>query len=106
MTMAIDDDMKIVRPPHQLDGDYTEFVASIFDDRRLSFRALGVLTYLLSLPPDTVINSTTIARSGVEGRDSVRTALRDLEKAGYLRRGVGTSWVWNGDPSRWITTRA
>ena len=55
-------------------------------DVALSFRARGVLAYLLSQPPGYRVNSADLTRAGSEGRDSIRTALAELEKAGYLRR--------------------
>lgn len=84
---------------------YSEFNPEIFTDGRLSFRSLGILMHLLVLPPNTPIRVVDLLKhaKGHEGRDSIRVALRELEAAGYLRRGQGTSWVWNGDPSKWIT---
>lgn len=67
------------------------------NDDRLSFRARGILVWLLDKPDDWRCNSDTIARAGGEGREAVRTALRELEEHGYLirnkRRDERGQWV-------------
>ena len=53
----------------------------------LSFKARGVLAYLLSQPDHWTISSTSLAKMAAQdGREAIRTALLELEKAGYLSR--------------------
>jgi len=54
----------------------------------LSFRAVGVLAHLLSLPDGAKVDSATLATAHREGRDAVRSAYRELEAHGYYRREV------------------
>jgi len=54
----------------------------------LSFRAVGVLAHLLSLPDGAKVDSATLAMAHREGRDAVRSAYRELEALGYYRREV------------------
>lgn len=71
------------------------------NDRRLSFRARGVLFWLLDKPDDWQTDSNAIARATEqprgEGRDAIRTALKELEDCGYLAREKkqieGGKWV-------------
>jgi hypothetical protein len=56
-------------------------------DGRLSFRALGGLTYLLDRPDGWDVRAEQMSTSGEgrEGREAVRTLLRELSAAGYYR---------------------
>jgi hypothetical protein len=77
---------------------YTSVERSSLNDDRLSFRARGVLVWLLDKPDDWRTDSTAIARAGKEGREAIRSALRELEEAGYLRRSKTQD-----EGGRWVT---
>ena len=54
-------------------------------DERLSFRAKGLLAFLMAHPEETFdLKRLTLAAS--EGRDALRTALEELEHAGLVER--------------------
>ena len=56
-------------------------------DLKLSFKARGILTYLLSMPDNWKVSASAIARASErDGRESILTGLKELEGAGYLRR--------------------
>lgn len=78
---------------------YTSIDRRAINDRALSFRARGILHWLLDKPDDWSVRSEAIANeSAREGREAVRTALTELEAAGYLvRRRV------QGPDGRWAT---
>lgn len=57
-----------------------------FRERKMSLKAKGLLSLMLSLPDDwdySVAGLTTLSK---DGKDSVMSALSELEKFGYLRR--------------------
>jgi hypothetical protein len=65
---------------------FTSVHRDTINDASLSFRARGLLIYLLDKPDDWRVNSEAIERAGREGREAVRASLRELEAAGYLER--------------------
>lgn len=56
------------------------------NDDRLSWKAKGLLAYLLSKPDDWQIYERELVKRSTDGRDAVRTGLRELEKYGYMSR--------------------
>ncbi len=57
------------------------------NDSQLSYKARGILAYLISKPDDWEINVTELERSSEkDGRDSVRSGLKELEQARYLMK--------------------
>lgn len=76
--------MEIIRGDHE--SHFTIIANDVMRDSRLSFRARGIHHFLLSFPTGWRIDSTAIARAGKEGRDAIRSALKELEDCGYLIR--------------------
>lgn len=76
--------MGVIRVEHNT--NYTTMANYHLRDQRLSLRAMGLMSRMLSLPEDwdyTVAGLAAICR---EGREAVRKALQELEAAGYLVR--------------------
>lgn len=58
----------------------------ILDDRRLSWKARGILAYLLSKPDDWEVHvNDLIAHSEDDGRTAVQSALQELLNCGYAK---------------------
>ena len=55
-------------------------------DKSLSLKAKGLLSQMLSLPEDWDYTLAGLARINCEGRDAIRAAVSELEKAGYVTR--------------------
>lgn len=67
---------------------FTTIDRAAINDTRLSFRARGVLAWLLDKPDNWKTNAEAISKSGKEGRDAIRAALAELQDCGYLKRPV------------------
>jgi hypothetical protein len=65
---------------------YTTVDNTPIEDAALSYRALGVLVYVLSKPDHWRTNREQLASAHKEGVAAVRAALTELERAGYIER--------------------
>ena len=67
--------------------DFTVAANTAPRDTRLTFKARGIVFFLLTLPDNWKINTKHLVNnSDNEGRDSVRSGLKELEDLGYLVR--------------------
>lgn len=83
----------------ELGKGYESISRDALQDRRLSFKARGVMSYLKSKPPKWKTNTQAIADdSDKDGYEAVNTGIRELEDAGYFarlkRQGAGGRWEW------------
>lgn len=87
----------IVRSPKP--ERFTVLANDVVRDQRLSFKARGILIYLLSMPDNWRISTQHLRKMAPEGRDSILSGLKELEHAGYLRRArrqdpITGRWGW------------
>lgn len=64
--------------------DYTTISNYHLRDKRLSLKAKGLLTMILALPEDWNFTIRGLSAICKEGAESIGTALKELEKGGYL----------------------
>lgn len=75
-------DQVIIR--RKITSNFTILDNALITDKRLSWKALGLLTFLLSLPPDFKLRLSHLSKQRATGRDATRSGLKELEEAGYL----------------------
>ncbi|MHA7956358.1 hypothetical protein ACX9I7_01180 [Streptomyces sp. L500] len=75
--------MTILR--RHLSTGFAVLPTATLEDSRLSFRARGILAFLIAKPDDWMARTDAIAREGKEGRDAVRKAVQELKEIGYYR---------------------
>jgi hypothetical protein len=66
--------------------NYSVIDNTILKDSRASFRAKGLMCYLLSLPEDWKIYLKEIQNHVSDGKDSLSSAITELENLGYLKK--------------------
>lgn len=67
-------------------GNFTVMSNMHLKDRRLSFKAKGLLSVIFSLPPDWKYTLTGFAKIAADGVESVKSTVKELEKHGYVSR--------------------
>ncbi len=67
-------------------SNYTVMSNYHLRDKTISFKAKGLLSLMLSLPEDWDYTLAGLARISLEGKDAIRAAVVELEKAGYVHR--------------------
>lgn len=71
----------------RIDGPYTVIGNEAAQDSSLSWKARGLLIYLLSLPKNWNIRISELANHATDGYDSTKRAMDELLKSGYIKRG-------------------
>ena len=71
-------------------NNYTVMSNYHLRDKTLSLKAKGLLSLMLSLPETWDYTLAGLARISLEGKDAIRAAVVELEKAGYIHRSQTT----------------
>jgi hypothetical protein len=66
--------------------DYTVMSNHHLKNKELTLKAKGLLSQMLSLPEDWDYTLSGLSAINRESKDAIRSAVNELEKAGYIRR--------------------
>ena len=66
-------------------GFFVQVPRETIRDSALSWKARGLLTYLLDMPDGWDVRSEFLANEGPDGKDAVQTGLKELRTHGYYR---------------------
>lgn len=75
---------------------------TVIDDTEISWKAKGVFLYLWSKSDEWQFYEVEVAKHAKDGRDSLRSALKELETKGYLRRTRNRNDKGQVTTSDWI----
>lgn len=96
--------MSVAKGGLRHEGDEDKFVVVprlTIRDSSLSFKARGLLAFILDQPEGWDVRATWLVTQGTEGREAIYSALKELRAAGYYR--VERRQVGGG---RWVTGTA
>lgn len=78
---------------------FVQIDKTCLDDGALSFKAKGILAFLLSKPDGWTTSAEALSNVGPDGRDATLSGLKELEESGYLEREKSKDengrWVWD-----------
>lgn len=78
--------MAIVRGHHAFDQQFTQIPNAWLRDPNLSFKAIGLLAQIMSHSRGWSMSISSLAEKNREGKDAIRSAVKELEDNGYLIR--------------------
>jgi hypothetical protein len=71
---------------HKRDCPFVQIDRQLFEDEDLSWKAKGLLSYLLSKPDDWEVYINQLTSASADGRHSTRSGIKELIEAGYIVR--------------------
>jgi hypothetical protein len=80
------EDKSIVRVVKNKDNPYVIMNKEFLSDDRLSWKAKGILSYLLSKPDDWTVIVEHLIKQSKDGRDSVYAGLKELKEYCYMEK--------------------
>lgn len=89
----------IFRTVKDQDNPYVTIDKRPVENPALSFKAKGILTYLMSRPDGWEVSITDLQNHATDGEDSIRSGVKELREAGHLRylqsreHGRITGWL-------------
>ena len=100
--------MPLIRGHHTFDDHFTQIPNDWVRDSRLTLKAIGLLTQLMSHRPGWNMSVSSLARFNKTGVDTIKSAVKELELYGYLTRsgkqehnddGTFADYIWTtADP--------
>ena len=83
-------------------SNYVAVTQEFIKDASLSWKAKGILMYLLSQPEDSRLNEIEVARYSTDGMSSFKSGIKELKDHGYLEIRIEKDKSGKFSSSRWI----
>ena len=78
--------MAIKRGHHKFDDHFVQVPNDWMRDKRLSYKARGILAELMTHRANWQTSVARMAQDGQDGRDAIANGIKELEKFGYITR--------------------
>lgn len=92
----------LLRKPLGFEGRFTQFPNSWARDSRIGYRAKGLLILLMSHTDGWRISLEHLVHDSPDGITAIRTAVQQLEEAGYLTRTLVRNDKAQVEASEWV----
>jgi hypothetical protein len=92
-------DVRIVRCGRREDT-FARVDRALLDDERLSWKAKGILAYLMGKPDGWKMRVSDLENHGPDGEHAIRSGLNELRRCGYAEliaireKGRVKEWIW------------
>lgn len=90
--------MTAIRSVRAAEGKFVQLANAAGQDPRLSLQARGIIFFVLSLPPGQAFTAKWLESQVPNGREAIRSALRELAECGYFRKTKRQNerghWEW------------
>ena len=90
---------------------FTQVSNTMLENSNLSWKAKGLLCYMLSRPDNWKFNKADLYKKATEGRDAMQKGLDELKELGYLHiypqkdeKGKIETWIWEYDDTPFAPT--
>lgn len=89
----------------RLTGDFTQIPNQLIRDKAMSWKSLGLIIYLLSLPAARYhVSLERLCAAKLDGEAAVRSAIKQLESLGYMKIIRERSTKGRYVRSRWLVS--
>ena len=68
------------------EANYVVIDKTFLNDKRLSWKAKGILAFMLSKPDDWIFYLDELVKHSTDGKSSFRSGFNELKKNGYIKR--------------------
>lgn len=79
------DTQTIFRAVKNKDNPYAMIDKRIVEDKNLTWKAKGLLVYILSRPDNWIIQMQDLVNQSQDGINAIRAAMKELKAAGYIK---------------------
>ena len=88
-------DKTVLRKPHDKEHPYVVVSKTVFEEPNVTWKAKGLMGYLLSRPDDWTVRMGDLVKRSRDGMASVRTTVNELIDHGYMtRERIQTDHGW------------
>lgn len=83
--MATNTPNTVFRVSKNKENPYVMLNKKFLSDENISWKAKGILTYILSKPDDWVVRINDLVKQSTDGRDSIYAGIKELKNNGYMQ---------------------